>query len=132
MKRLITAVAVITLFAVGSAFAVETAHAYDKKSHKSKRERPSFDRCDKDKDGELSISEFAACYPRLGQERFKDVDANNDGKVSKEEMKAFGEKRKGERRRAFFDKCDTNGDGMLSFDEFNACRPEPKGKRGKK
>jgi hypothetical protein len=56
---------------------------------------------------------------------FKRIDANGDGKVSKEEFKAFFEKfGKGrlkdnpELLDKLFDRLDANGDGSLSPDEF--------------
>lgn len=134
MKKLATIIALAALFATGATFTADDAQAKDKKGSRHKREgkRPNFAQCDKDGDNVLSISEFAACYPRLGESRFKEIDANNDGMVSRDEMRAFGEKRRGERKKVFFEKCDTNKDGMLSFEEFSACKPDFKGGKGGK
>jgi hypothetical protein len=58
---------------------------------------------------------------------FKKVDANGDGKVSKDEFKDFlltvaGDKLKGRERllNRIFQQADTDGDGYLSPDEFKA------------
>ena len=51
---------------------------------------------------------------------FDQMDTNRDGKVTREEMRAFHEKRKLEHQRKFdarFDAADTNRDGALSPDE---------------
>ncbi|MDL2267551.1 EF-hand domain-containing protein [Desulfovibrio sp. OttesenSCG-928-G15] len=138
MKKLTTAIAIAALFATGALFTAQDAQATDKKGPrhgKKEGKRPGFAQCDKDGDGVLSISEFAACYPRLGEARFKEIDTNNDGMINRDEMRVHRDKRRDERKRAFFEKCDTNKDGQLSFDEFNSCKPEkgPKGgKRAKK
>jgi Ca2+-binding EF-hand superfamily protein len=54
---------------------------------------------------------------------FKKLDANGDGKVSKEEFAKFAEnnpkaKEKPGATDKIFSKLDTNGDGSLSFEEF--------------
>ena len=53
-----------------------------------------------------------------GVDRFKQADANNDGFITKDEMKAQQEKRLDE----MFEKTDTNKDGKLSKEEMKAGR----------
>lgn len=61
------------------------------------------------------------------EEMFARVDTNNDGYLTKEEMKAAHEKRrknkpshKKGKGAGFFDKADSNGDGKLSKAEASA------------
>lgn len=53
-------------------------------------------------------------------ERFTQTDTNNDGRLSKEEIKAHRQHRKEQRKAARFDKIDTNNDGMISKAETTA------------
>ena len=55
---------------------------------------------------------------------FEELDANNDGAVTKEEMQAH--------RQARFAKADTNGDGKLSLEEMQAQSMERAKKRAAK
>ena len=139
MKKLTASLALLAFMFSTAALAAESAKPApgEKPPHKERRfdgpkgkgegkPRPKFEDCDKDKDGALSLEEFTACFPRGGQERFAAIDADKDGKVTREEMKNFKEARMDEKRRELFQKCDKNNDGMLSFDEFKECKPEPK------
>jgi len=60
---------------------------------------------------------------------FKRIDANSDGKLSKDEFRSFIEKAgkgkladKSELIDKLFDRLDTNGDGYLSLSEFKKLR----------
>lgn len=67
-------------------------------------------------DGMISREE-AQALPRLAK-HFDQIDADKNGQITAEEMKAAREAR----RNAAFDKLDANKDGVLSRDEFNARR----------
>jgi Ca2+-binding EF-hand superfamily protein len=69
-------------------------------------------------DGMISLQEAQAALPRLAK-HFDQVDANHDGQVTADEMRAARAKR----HNAMFDRLDTNKDGVISRDEFNA-RPQ--------
>lgn len=95
---------------------------------------------DKDGDGKISREE-AAAMPRMAK-NFDKLDANKDGFISKDEMKAAHEAHRGERGarpdtdrdgniskaeaerfpklKENFSKIDTNGDGVLSKEEMKA------------
>ena len=152
MKKLTASLVLMTFFAAGTALASEPADTgsngksavnkekqmdrerADFRGRPDKKPRPHFEECDKDKDGALNMEEYLACYPRGGQQRFAAIDSNGDGKVTRDEMKAFRDTKRTERKREFFNACDKNKDGMLSFEEFEQCRPErgDKGAHGKK
>src|SRR3954454_20781075 len=73
---------------------------------------------------------------------FQKMDANSDGKVTREEFKSFLEnagegnlKDRPKRVERIFDKLDANGDGSLSLEEFKKLpelRGQHKGKAAKK
>ena len=54
------------------------------------------------------------------RERFADMDADKDGKITYEEFKAYWDKHLRER----FDRLDRNGDGVVSKDDLKARRGE--------
>ena len=95
-----------------------------------KKPRPRFEDCDKNNDGTLTLEEFLACCPRGGEKIFASMDADKDGKITREEWRTFREARLAEKLRKAFDLCDKNKDGVLSFEEFAQCKSEFKGKRG--
>jgi Ca2+-binding EF-hand superfamily protein len=104
---------------------------------------------DEDGDGKVSKAEFSAMLNKRHERKgskgknankgkdkrdfFADNDLNNDGKITKEEIKAAHEKRKAERRaereekaaerlEQMFAKQDTNGDGAITKEEIEAAK----------
>uniref|UniRef100_A0A0N4Z1E3 EF-hand domain-containing protein n=1 Tax=Parastrongyloides trichosuri TaxID=131310 RepID=A0A0N4Z1E3_PARTI len=61
-------------------------------------------------------------------QRLRAADANSDGQVTAEEMRAYAQARRAERQGARFDRLDANKDGVLDRDEFNT--PRARGERG--
>lgn len=90
------------------------AQAHQDSMHGSSEDR--FKAMDTDGDGKISKAEFEAAVTA----RFMDADVNHDGKVTLEGMKQAREKRRAEREKRFFDSLDTNHDGVISQDEIKA------------
>jgi len=57
-------------------------------------------------------------------ERLRAADANGDGQVTAEEMRAHAQARRAERRAAQFDRLDADKDGSISRAEFEAPRQQ--------
>ena len=60
-------------------------------------------------------------------ERLRAVDANRDGQVTAEEMRAYAQARHAERRAAQFDRLDADKNGAVSRAEFEAPRQQARG-----
>ncbi|MCX7590689.1 MAG: EF-hand domain-containing protein [Kiritimatiellae bacterium] len=50
------------------------------------RDAMTFEKMDADKDGKVTLDEYLAAWTEVGKARFKTIDANGDGVVTKEEM----------------------------------------------
>ena len=72
-------------------------------------------------DGLISRQE-AAALPHLAQQ-FDAIDADHDGQLSKDELKAFFKARREQMAAAWFKKVDTDGDGRISKAEAQANAP---------
>jgi hypothetical protein len=93
-----------------------------------KPRRFNFEDCDKNSNGGLELGEYLDCFPKADKKRFDNIDRNNDGKVSKDELRAWREahrekmlKERKARRAQAFKRCDKNDDGVLSMDEYINC-----------
>lgn len=71
---------------------------------------------DTNNDGQVTRAEFDLA----AVERFKRMDGNSDGVVSKDEFMTYVKQRRAERRERMYGKMDTNGDGNVSKEEFIA------------
>ena len=102
MKRILAAFAAIALGAVATATLADPGQGRGALLERIKA-------ADTNADGLLSRSE-AAALPRIA-EHFDEIDANKDGQVSFEELRAaFGKHRHGDR----FKRMDTDNDGKIS------------------
>jgi len=105
MKTMLSLLAAIGL-ASASAMAVAAADGHGMERLKA---------ADTNGDGLISKAEAQAALPRL-YKHFDQIDANHDGQVSPEELRAAHQQMKN----AMFDRIDANHDGVISRDEFNA------------
>ena len=71
-------------------------------------------------DGMISRAESAA-LPRIAQQ-FDQIDANRDGQVTKDELRAFHQQHHGDRKGGM-KRADTDGDGRISKAEAQASAP---------
>lgn len=78
-----------------------------------------FEQMDANNDGEVTREEMEAGRTA----RFTEADADGDGVLSREEVAAAGAKRGEERALKMLERLDANGDGTLSEDEM----PKPRG-----
>ncbi len=78
--------------------------------------QPHALRGDADRDGRLSQAEFVEARTS----RLAAMDANGDGSVTREEMRAAMQARMAERASQRFAKLDADGDGAISRAEFDA------------
>ena len=126
MKRMIVrAVAVAGMLAVGGAGVVlagspeEPPAKGNKGGWKRGQNWTAFaTKFDADKDGKVSKAEFLAQRPG-----FDKVDANKDGAVTAEEVKAMpAAKKRGASGAGFVDRFDTDKDGKVSAAEYDEKR----------
>ena len=68
------------------------------KRHKSDKPRLKFEDCDKGNTGALTFEEAQTCFPRMSRKKFDAIDTNQDGKITKEELKAYHAARKKHRK----------------------------------
>jgi len=71
---------------------------------------------DSNNDGQVARAEFE----KAAVDRFKRIDTDTSGTVTKEEFKAYVKQRRAKRRERKLGKIDTNGDGNVSKEEFVA------------
>lgn len=120
MKKLLTGIMAISMMTViAPAFAEDGDRSERREKFKAKLEECKADssahkRCDK-------ILERAEKFKGKMKKHMKEIDTNNDGKISKSEFLAHKGKR--------FDKMDSNNDGYLSKEEAKAGRKAMKAKR---
>jgi Ca2+-binding EF-hand superfamily protein len=111
-KLIIGGLAALTLTAGGAALA-QQAPQYP-------QDPPRHARGDKDGDGRISRAEFVE--GRIA--RLTAADANRDGTVTPEEMRAAGEARRAEAADRMFARLDADGNGAVTRAEFDAARAE--------
>lgn len=75
-----------------------------------------FDRVDANGDGRVTRDELDAAR----SDRFERMDANGDGLLTEAELRAFGEERAERRAARMLDRMDEDGDGAVSSAEFAA------------
>ena len=74
-----------------------------------------FDEIDANRDGQISADELRAFHEKRRAEHWKKIDTNGDGKISRPEAQANAP-----RLAEHFDQLDANGDGFLTPEELKA------------
>ena len=123
MKRTAKLAILATVTATLIAGAAVAKHHKGDRGDRGARAEQMFEQWDADKDGKVMLEEMKAA----AAERFAARDIDGDGVISREDREAQRAIRRGER----FDKMDADSDGMISKEEFAAFTPE-RGMRGKK
>jgi len=98
------------------AFAAAPALADEGMEHHGGYAEKMFKEMDANNDGVVTKKEFDAFHNKM----FKEMDANGDGKITREEMEAMHKKMAGQTQERFkqrFDEADANHDGALSKEE---------------
>jgi len=110
----LTALAVVALLA-GSAAAQSVSPAQGRHAH-----------ADANGDGRISQAEFV----QGRTERLTAIDADRDGSLTAEEMRAGMQARRAEHMAQRFERLDSDKNGAISRPEFDAARPQQTGRAG--
>lgn len=117
----------IKLITLTAMIAIGGAALADNGEH-SERAAKRFAMIDADKDGQLTMEEIKA----HAQVRFASRDANSDGFIDRGEMQQAMNDKKAERAARMIEKFDTDGDGKLDAQELEAMGSHAKhGRKGK-
>ena len=74
----------------------------------------------KDKEDKITVQDFCKT-PILSDEVFKSMDRNNDGQISKGELKLARKNLTLKQIEMLIKKIDTDGNGTISLEELNNC-----------
>ena len=77
-----------------------------------------------DKNYKISVQDFCRT-PILSDEVFKAMDKNNDGQISKGELKLARKDLTMKQIQSIMSKLDADGDGTISIDELKKSNPTP-------
>ena len=118
-RRVKLAITVSVAAAVGTGAALAGHHKGEGKN--GPRAEQMFERLDADQDGKVTLEEMKT----IARERFSRRDVDGDGVVTREDREA----RRANRRAERFTQIDTDKDGVISQEEFAAFKPQ-RGERG--
>ncbi len=86
---------------------------------------------DANKDGKVTLEELKAVRPKMTEERFKKLDRDGDGALTKADMPKEGtaaagtpETKPDAEKGGKMKEADVNNDGKVTFDELKAVRPK--------
>ena len=88
-------------------------------ARREERRKNHFEHMDANKDGKVSKDEFLASSQQRAQRKFDRMDGDNDGQLSSDEL---GSHKKHKQRfgKKVFSKIDANGDGLATKEESQA------------
>lgn len=124
MQSLLYSALIASLLTCGTALAQAAAPSSDTAASAPQQVKRHPSRFDKDGDGFISRQEAAG--NKMLEKNFDAIDSNKDGKLSKEEIRAFHQskraqhKEKKEEFAARFKAADKDGDGALTRQEAEA------------
>ena len=93
-KKWLMVIMLVSMFTTVQSFAQEVKET---KGNKPKRE-DMFTKLDSDANGKLSQAEVDKSDKKFLKEKFADIDTTKDNFIDKEELKAYREKRKAEKK----------------------------------
>lgn len=130
MKRTTTFVILATVAAAIGGTAIADSHKgkdRGERGQRGDRAERMFERMDADENGQVTAEEVKA----FAAKRFARRDVDGDGIVSREDRQNLRKQRREERRTERFEKIDADGDGTITKEEFVAFTPD-RGERGKR
>lgn len=113
--KLLAATAALTCTSVFAQDPPKTEAQAEAEAPQAPRGGRFLDRADANQDGKVTYEELKAVVPNMPEDRFKKMDRNGDGALSPEEFPARG---------ARLAQADTNGDKKISKEEFKTAFPK--------
>lgn len=92
-KKWLMVIMLVSMFTTAQSFAQDT-----NKRQKGEGGEKMFAALDTDSDGKLSVAEVDKAQKGKLKENFAEIDANKDKFIDKDELKAYREKRKAEKK----------------------------------
>jgi Ca2+-binding EF-hand superfamily protein len=122
MKNMATMAAIFAL--VLTLGAVGWAQGEKKAEGKGKKGPGLMQQADANKDGKVTFEELKAVRPKLTPEKFKQMDTNGDGAIDKTDHAQGKPGQQGGAVGALLKEADADKDGKVTYEEAKAVRPK--------